>query len=318
MPQDFAIGTDIAILARQWRIYDTDAYTREFFNRLGQPQAEAQSCPVDNFEVSKIPILPQKEPFLLQYMEKKLGGGKVLSQKQFLDHDRKVLRFYCDFQDRPFILTYFLADDTVEVLEVHAQNDGYDSFTKLLARRKLPESNEVKQPGHAFIGDNYLTCDEVHPDSVINCYGHQLRILGVDQYTQNYYQEKYGRVFPLGGHSAPQPREIAGPQVPPHTALMGGERDSLGYIKRLVPQRPKVDEFKALDNDKKILRFTARFNTRVPEDLDRRFIISFYLSDDTIAIYEPLQKNSGIVHGKFLERNQYKNVADLPNIITPT
>lgn len=106
--------------------------------------------------------------------------------------------------------------------------------------------------------------------------------------------------------------------VPPHTNLMGGEKDSLGYLKRLVPQRPRIDEFKALDNDKKILRFTARFNTRVPEDIDRRFIVSFYLSDDTISIYEPLQKNSGVLHGKFLERNQYKNIDALPNIITPT
>lgn len=181
-----------------------------------------------------------------------------------------------------------MADDTVEVLEVHSQNDGYDSFTKLLARRKLPDTNDVKQPGHAYIGDNYLTCDEIHPDSVINCFNHQLRILGVDSYTQNYYQVKYGRVFPLGGHNAQAPRESKANPCPPHTALMGGERDSLGYIKRLVPQRPKVDEFKALDNDKKILRLTARFNTKVPEDVDRRFIISFYLSDDTIAIYEPL------------------------------
>lgn len=99
---------------------------------------------------------------------------------------------------------------------------------------------------------------------------------------------------------------------------MGGEKDSLGYLKKLVPQRPKVDEFKALDNDKKILRFTARFNTRVPEDLDRRFIISFYLADDTISIYEPQQKNSGILHGKFLERNQYKNYDDPTKHITPT
>jgi len=28
-----------------------------------------------------------------------------------------------------------------------------------------------------------------------------------------------------------------------------------------------------VDNDKKVLRYTARFNTRVPEDVDRRFII---------------------------------------------
>ena len=116
-------------------------------------------------------------------MEKKLGGGKVLSQKQFLDHDRQVLRFYCEYADRPFILTYFLADDTIEVLEVHEQNDGHDSFNKLLARRKLPDQFDVKQPGQALIGDNYMTCDEIYPDSVINCWGHKIRILGVDKWT---------------------------------------------------------------------------------------------------------------------------------------
>jgi hypothetical protein len=33
-----------------------------------------------------------------EFMEKALGGGKVTSQKQFLDNDRRVLRFYtkCD------------------------------------------------------------------------------------------------------------------------------------------------------------------------------------------------------------------------------
>lgn len=56
-----------------------------------------------------------------------------------------------------------------------------------------------------------------------------------------------------------------------------------------------------MDNDGKVLRFTARFNTQVPEDVDRRFIISYYLADDTISIFEPAQKNSGIVEGKFLE-----------------
>jgi len=42
------------------------------------------------------------------------------------------------------------------------------------------------------------------------------------------------------------------------------------------------------------------------------------LADDTISIYEPLQKNSGIIHGKFLERNQYKNLDKPTNIITPS
>ena len=75
-----------------------------------------------------------------------------------------------------------------------------------------------------------------------------------------------------------------------------------------MPKKPKGDFFKSVDNDKKILRYTARFNTRVPEDIDRRFIISFYLSDDSISIYEPNVKNSGIIPGPLLRRNKYKNV----------
>ena len=56
----------------------------------------------------------------------------------------------------------------------------------------------------------------------------------------------------------------------------------------------------------------------MPEDVDRKFIISFYLSDDTVSIYEPAQKNSGIVEGKFLERGKYKNVDKHMALITPT
>lgn len=84
--------------------------------------------------------------------------------------------------------------------------------------------------------------------------------------------------------------------------------DSLGYIYRLIPEKPKKDFFKSVDNEGKILRFTARFNTRVPEDVERRFIISFYISDDSVSIYEPAMKNSGIVEGRFLERRKYKNI----------
>ena len=32
------------------------------------------------------------------------------------------------------------------------------------------------------------------------------------------------------------------------------------------------------------------------------------MADDTISIFEPAQKNSGIIEGPFLERRKYKNV----------
>jgi EF-hand domain-containing protein 1 len=94
--------------------------------------------------------------------------------------------------------------------------------------------------------------------------------------------------------------------------------DSLGFVFRLLPEKPKRDLFKYVDNDKTVLRYIARFNTLVPEDIDRKFIISFFLADDSISIFEPAQKNSGIIEGKFLERRKYKNVNNNNEFITPT
>lgn len=124
------------------------------------------------------------------------------------------------------------------------------------------------------------------PQGTINGYGREFRILGVDPFTQKYYKEKYNRHFEIGQIEFPKPREPKPIIVPPHNGF-GDEVDSLGYVYKLLPDKPKRDFFKYVDNDKKILRFTAQLNTKTPEDVDRRFIIAFYLSDDSISIFEP-------------------------------
>lgn len=250
-------------------------------------------------------------------MEKSLGGGRVKCQKQFLDNDRRVLRFYARFDDLPFVIHYFLADDTVEIREVHHPNDGRDNFALLLKRQRLPKSFNVAQPGLQYLGDNYFTWDEIIPGGFIESFGRQFYITGVDQFTADFYLEKQGKNFALGHIEYPKPSDPTERQIPPHNGF-GDEIDSLGYVYRLIPEKPKKDFFKAVDNEGKILRFTAKFNTRVPEDVDRRFLISFFLSDDSVSIYEPAQKNSGIVEGKFLERRKYKNVDKGGEFITPT
>lgn len=118
-----------------------------------------------------------------EYMEKTLGGGKVADQKQFLDNDRKVLRFFVTSEDLPFVINYYLADDTIEIREVHFPNDGRDAFPKLLRRQKLPFRSDVNQPGLSFIGDNYLTCDEIYPGQPIIAFGRAFDIHGVDGFT---------------------------------------------------------------------------------------------------------------------------------------
>lgn len=175
----------------------------------------------------------------------------------------------------------------------------------------------MNQPGQAFIGDNYLTCDEIQFDNHLTAYGRVFRICGVDKSTQDYYLQKYQKHFPLGDIEKPAPRPAVVVQIPPHNGF-GNEVDTLGQLYDLVPKKPKIDFFKYVDNDKKILRYTAKFNTKVPEDIDRRFIISFYLADDTISIFEPAQKNSGILEGPFLERRKYKNIDNNMEFITPS
>jgi hypothetical protein len=51
----------------------------------------------------------------------------------------------------------------------------------------------------------------------------------------------------------------------------------------------------------------ARLETAAPEDSERVFVIKLFLADDTIGVFEPPQKNSGLVGGKFLERGPICN-----------
>jgi hypothetical protein len=100
---------------------------------------------------------------------------------------------------------------------------------------------------------------------------------------------------------------ISAYEYPPYNGF-GDELDSLGNCNRLILKPPKKDYFKYIDNDKIILRFLAKLNNTVPEDQNRRFLISFFMADDSIQVYEMQNRNSGIWEGKFLEREKYKNI----------
>ena len=78
------------------------------------------------------------------------------TMKQFLDHDRQVLRFYCFWDDtdsifgdpRQMVLHYFLADDTIEIRETIPPNCGRDATPMFLTRARLPKMvDSLKQPG---------------------------------------------------------------------------------------------------------------------------------------------------------------------------
>ena len=86
--------------------------------------------------------------------------------------------------------------------------------------------------------------------------------------------------------------------MPPYNGF-GSEEDSLCSCMGLLPKPPKKDFIKFMEKDRKgldsnVLRFLAKMDTTKPINMDRRFIISYYLSDDTILVFEQQARNSGI------------------------
>lgn len=260
-PHDFLVGETVEIFGRNIKITDADKYTRDFFqSALHTELASSDDTPQDNFKKSQAPSSSNKDKAMIDFLEHSLGGGRPKSQKQFLDNDRKVLRFNAICDDLPYVIHYYLADDTVEVREIHFANNGKDQFPMLLKRSKVPKAFAINQPGQTDTEEPFLTEEEFIPGESISLFSRVFQITGVDTYTNNYYKQKYGRHFDVNLISEPAAPATSSVIVPPHNGF-GDEQDSLGYVYKLVPEKPKKDFFKYVDNDGKILRWTAKFNT---------------------------------------------------------
>ena len=88
-----------------------------------------------------------------------------------------------------------------------------------------------------------------------------------------------------------------GREVPPYNGW-GSEEDSLCSCMALLPKPPKRDFIKFMEKDRhgldsNVIRFLAKMDTPKAIDAERRFIISYFLSDDTIQVFEPVMRNSG-------------------------
>lgn len=183
------------------------------------------------------------------------------------------------------------------------------------------------------VATDYYRDSDLTVGGVVNLWGRKLLLCDCDQFTKEYYSSKYGigtlrflpvvhdvmvsslppdtfRVVDMSEPTPPpQPR-----QLPPYNGF-GSQEDSLASCLNLIPKAPRRyaaclpalgmlslasfrDFKKFMERDRhglesNVLRFVARMDTTRPIDMDRRFIVFFHLSDDTIAVFEPPQRNSG-------------------------
>lgn len=319
--QDLVVGMDLPMYGRVIRLTDCDPWTREFYANEGFNQPPSSEVEQDNFSrsIGRFGPSAPSRTYESNYREVAFGGGHVnTDMQQFLEYDGKVLRFYAvmddlsmfEFTRRPFVILYFLADDTVEIREQYPLNCGRDNFPIFFRRARMPRGRvELAGPMKPVKKKDECICaTDFSIGKLHEFIGYQFYVYDCDEFTRQYFAEELGMpLLPAQDVRLPE-RKVNRPPTPPYTGY-GSWDDSMGSVQRLVPKPPRKDLKKLYENEGKILRYTARYYDGKPEDEGRVFVINYHLFDDTVSIHEPPQRNNGIITGRYLEKSVHLNQA---------
>ncbi|KAJ8965173.1 hypothetical protein NQ314_004316 [Rhamnusium bicolor] len=334
---DFNIGREVELYGRVFRITNCDKFTRTFLNRCGIFVPDPTPSPSDPY----LDIRSHEKDAL----QPRKPSKSVDTLGKFLANDKKILHFQGYWDDRKteygyihrLEVMYYLADDTIELKEVPGETGGETAFT-FLRRAKLPKVyKELPTPGQnanytvlnvlgsalsnrRYIVDpldcgrekiEYYTEKDLSIGAVLNCYGRKIVLTDCDSFTRTYYAGKYGisEFTPIEIPDKKKEEIIILPpkqrELPPWNGY-GSHEDSAQNCITVEPKAPLKDIKKFLLYDSHVLRFEARMKSKIPENCSRTFIISYYLSDDTISVYEIASRNSGFKTSTFLRRDQVK------------
>lgn len=237
---------------------------------------------------------------------------------------------------RYLVVTYYLADDTVEITEAVQPNSGRDGSATFLKRCRLPKdsSAHVKQPGAVTArtllnvtgrdgthildnlhqgsgaGDHYNDRDlEIGAELLV--FNRPVMLCDCDEFTKQYYREHYGveDFTPISMGA-----DAGGAQEAPEPARK--TVDPADSMSKLTFDTPKPDMKKWMQAGSSALQFKARLDTTNRIDMDREFVVSYYLADDTVSVFENEVRNSGITGGKFIERTKLWT-PDNSRVLTP-
>lgn len=326
---DLMIGQNLTIYGRTFHIDGCNKTTREYLTEKGFRVPEDEVRQSDQYTSKREATMARetggdgdvfrgvKVNPMKTFMEAKLGKTRQKNLKQFLANDGKVLRFQCEWDDssslygsvHKYTLHYYLADDRVEILEIHEANSGQDNFPKLMSKRKLTKNGMIPQRGDEDKAELFVNWKELRIGESLNVFGRKVKLLSCDSTTRGHYQ-KAGLYQPRDMPFTPKQKMVTAKVEPPPHNGFGSEEDSLGSCSALMPKPPKKNYHKMLNNDRKNLKFSAQpANDGGTKTMDpsRKFVVTYYLGDDTISVFEPQQRNSGIVGGKFLKRQRLKN-----------
>ncbi|KAG5464486.1 hypothetical protein LSCM1_00676 [Leishmania martiniquensis] len=327
------IGASIQVRGLTYQLVDCDAFTREFFEVMGMPQPEPLEYPCDDFEASTMrrrdgideQQIEMRRVVEVQAATRAGTHASLLTPEErrkardFYEYDRNVLRFYAVWEKRKFRIYYYLADGSIAVLFDKAENDGRDPYPIFVRRRRVPKearavllSSETLNRPHGP-APAYITAEDLRTGSSVDIFTRPFFIYDCDEHTRAYME---ARGIPEPAVAAPPCEEdeiMVGKRRP---QLAKKSRDAAGASGKRFGASTMVFEDSSGEKDAvkltryahDVFRFAAELVQPSEENEGRRFIICYYLADDTVSVYELPVKNSGHVGGKIFARRAVENM----------
>lgn len=316
---DIQYGEDIVIYGRVYSIVNCSGATRVYLENLGRTnippsKTEAEGELWGDMQESNWGSFRREKNNLKEFMEAKLGNTvNNTGREGFQQYGNMILKFLCSWDDTErlygdvskFIVCYHLADDTVEIFNKSTQ----ELFPKLLKRAPLPReftgSTTSFGENNSVAGEDFYHFTDFYIGGVLNVYSRQLVIHDADSATREFYEMMESPLGEADLSYADQQIIEFSREVPPHNGF-GSEEDSLkSCVGPLCPNNPpsRSNVFES-----RVLSFFGNLVTDDSTDMNRKFVISYYMQDKTVKIQEPPVRNSGFVGGLFLSRRKVKKV----------
>lgn len=326
-PKDLRLGQTLIIYSRAFRLVDCDDFTRDFYGvAVGGDVGQCEDVPLDSFRVEQIEAAEDSAKLKAssnrdiceskEYSELALGGSRRnVKLQQYLENDGKVLLFKC-FWDDPtrygsrmyYTLHYYLADDTVEMLENLPRNSGRDPYPVFWRRAPLRKNPFVAPaPGMLEPEPSHYKPEDFIVGETVQVYGREISLYDCDDFTREFFRRYTGieQEKIKVEDAKPVQQQLT---YPPHNGF-GSEEDSMASCLHLTPRAPRRDITKLMGDQGKVLRFLAQMMNGKSEDSNRRFIVAIYLADDGVGVWETKQRNSGHAEGKFASKSKKRNPA---------
>lgn len=335
-PSDFRVGGELRVCGRVIHLVDCDEATRAFYREDAglQPVASPRKYPDDPLDVAAEEVAAIRDR--LRARGKKQSESAAERARKFHELSGKVLRFSAVWRDpHPLYprtlrlaLLYYLSDDTLELLELEPRPTalGTDANAPtrsrvLLSRRRIA----LERPGHEQSHDRsrrpedapqrFVTARDLRCGEWLRVFARDVFLEDCDPFTRAYYLEAMGvtqeRFSASDAPSLPSsdPQPTAATKWALFRSKPGLETGDRAYHLR-HDGGTSTNQRDALDGRQ--LRFRARFHglRRDDPNAERQFVLTYFLEDDTLAVFEPKRSNptgggtSG--GGRFLDRGRFR------------